>query len=726
MRRLLNKKGSVLFLVVVVMSILIIAASATFYIVNNQHSSVNVRYSSEQSYQTAVSVSNTVSNYIDGYLKAIAASGNEISDYSNTLIGRMVNLPTGGTADITSSIDLSDVNMGKASVSITKKSERASLTNPKNTTQAFEICTKSTFKDETVTITEVIEIETGPTNYFTRFLTSTGKDGRDVLIGAYKILSDAYFENDYTVLGINGQMAVNDSMYCSGTLVDEGIGYNTAKYTEMAVAENFYIASTSGGGSGTDYSSNYAINNAYIGGNFYNGIAEKGQSGKQLMSSEVYILGNYYGYFSSVGNDAVTTKVYVNGDCHIKDCDTTHGTLYINGNLYIENQYNNGTYYVYGDVFLNKDVGNGNIQCKGTVHDNGHSYGSCITAGASIAKPFSDTDVASTSSKITSNTSRQKYRRWEAEKHFNDKNITATVDLNDPSYKVGEYTGNVYVEINEDCILYPATSGWSYGYHTIVVDAGNTVTDQEPMYIKLMPPAGAPTVDGKKNFAFSMDSTMTSAAGSVNVLVKGERAVVFIVPENVNFIMNGSSFIGHLDIARYLTGMTEDELKASTYNLFRVDDIEADTRVVGMTTTTTWHAGQPDEVQSTILSSAVTAVSPSVHNNIFLVTSGNSNQFYFNGESSVFGYVYAPDAYFKTSDTSGRTLSFVGGMIVGSYDYNNGQAVLVFTTPYDYMGHYTSSSQSPSDIVKVLIGKANGAGSSDSATLQGFSRVGYK
>ena len=82
MKKLLNKKGSVLFLVVVVMSILIVAASATFYIVNNQHSSVNVRYSSEQSYQTAVSVSDTVSKYIDGYLEAISKSGKDLSELS--------------------------------------------------------------------------------------------------------------------------------------------------------------------------------------------------------------------------------------------------------------------------------------------------------------------------------------------------------------------------------------------------------------------------------------------------------------------------------------------------------------------------------------------------------------------------------------------------------------------------------------------------------------------
>lgn len=730
MRRLLDKRGSVLFLVVVVMSILIIAASATYYIVNNQHSSANVRYSSEQSYQTAVSVSDTVSKYVDGYLKAISLSGNELSDYSDTLIGKMVNLPVGGTSNITSSINLSGNNMGKADITITKKSQKSVAANPKNTAHTFEICTKSDYNGETVVITKVIEIETGPAKYFTRFLTSTGNDNRDVLIGAYKILSDAYFENDYTVLGINGQMAINDSMYSSGTLVDEGIGYNKSKYTEMVVAENFYITTTNGGGAGTDYVSQYAINNAYIGGDFYNGVAEQNKNGKQILSDNLYIMGDYRGYNSAVGSNTNATNVYVNGDCYIKWCTTTYGTFYINGDLYLTNNFNNGTYYVAGDIILVGDnLGNGTYQCGGSLITNGNTCNATVVQGATMSTPFPSTDYAGNdvATKINNSTSKQKYRKWEAENHFdNDLHIANTVSLDDPSFNVldadGNPTGEVYAEINQNCILYPATSGWNNGkYHTIVVDAGNIVTGKEPMYIKLMPSAG----DGN-TFAFSTDGS-GNASGNFNLLVKGERPVVFIVPETVNFVFNSMSFIGHMDIAKYLTGKSEADLIKDTAiakNNFCQSSIDSDPLVMGLTTSVTWHAGMADETVSEILSPAV---GTSAHNNIFLVTSGNSNTFLFNGESSLFGYVYAPDAYFQTSDTSGRCLAFIGGMIVGSYSYKNGQAVLVYTTPYDYKGKYTNSAvQSPSDIVQELIGSANGTSSSSAATLQGFSTIGYK
>ncbi len=720
MKRLLNKKGSVLFLVVVVMSILIVAASATFYIVNNQQSSVNVRYSSEQSYQTAVSVSDTVSKYIEGYLKAISASGKELSEYSNTLIGKMVDLPTGGTSDITSSIDFSDINMGKAEVKITKKSETPASDNSKNTVHKFEVATKSDYNGESVTVTEVMEIVTGPAKYYTRFLTSTGNDPRDALIGAYKILSDAYFENEYTILGVNGQMAVNDSMYSSGTLVDEGIGYNKSKFTKMVVADNYFITTTGGGGGGGDYTSSFAINEAYIGGDFYNGIVEKGKSGKEILSDKVCVLGDYYGYYSSVSS---SSKIYVNGDCHIYDCNTSGSVFYINGDLYIHNEWNNGTYNVGGDIILDKNLGNGTYKCGGALQTNGYSSSASVTEGASIGNPFEDDEVSETSVKVNSETSRQSYRKWDAEKHFNDKGITAEINLNDEHYKIknaeGNYTGEVYVEINQDCTVYPATSGWSDGkYHTIVVDAGNVVTDKEPMYIKLMPSAG----DGN-TFAFSTNGS-GEALGTFNLLIKGERPVVFIIPEHVNFVMNSMSFIGHMEVAAYLTGKDENELikdPSIAKNNFCKDNIESDPKVTGLTTTKKWHAGQPDEVVSTTLN-----IEGSAHNNIFLVTSGNDNEFVFKGESSVFGYVYAPDAYLKTSETSGRCLAFFGGMIVGSYAYNNGQAVLVFTTPYDYKGKYTNDTiQPPSDIVKELIAKANGV-TSDSATLQKFSSLGYK
>ena len=223
MKRLLNKKGSVLFLVVVVMSILIIAASATFYIVNNQRSSANVRYSSEQSYQTAVSVSDTVSKYIDGYLEAISKSGKDLSAYSDTLIGKMMKLTVGGSSDITSNIDFTDYNMGEAKVTITKTKQIQSPANPENTSHIFEVTTKSDYNGETIAVTEVKEIVTGPSDYFTRFLTSTGNRPEDVVFQCGELYSDAYFENDYTDFG-GGATNIRNSIYATGTFIDNGIG----------------------------------------------------------------------------------------------------------------------------------------------------------------------------------------------------------------------------------------------------------------------------------------------------------------------------------------------------------------------------------------------------------------------------------------------------------------------------------------------------------------------
>ena len=62
---LTNKKGSVLFLVLAIMTILIIAASAAYYMVLSNRGSVEARRKDEQSYQTAISVNNGVSDYID-------------------------------------------------------------------------------------------------------------------------------------------------------------------------------------------------------------------------------------------------------------------------------------------------------------------------------------------------------------------------------------------------------------------------------------------------------------------------------------------------------------------------------------------------------------------------------------------------------------------------------------------------------------------------------------
>ena len=101
-KRLKQNKGSVLFLVLAVMTILIIAASAVYYMVMSNRGSVQTRYDDEQAYQTALSVSNGVSEYIDAYLSGISSSSGKLND-SNDLVSAIVGLPLNGSISTTKS-----------------------------------------------------------------------------------------------------------------------------------------------------------------------------------------------------------------------------------------------------------------------------------------------------------------------------------------------------------------------------------------------------------------------------------------------------------------------------------------------------------------------------------------------------------------------------------------------------------------------------------------------
>lgn len=730
MRRLLRKKGSVLFLVLVVMSLLIIAASATYYIVNNQHGSVTVRYNSEQSYQTAVSISNTVSKYIDGYLEAISKSGNELDSYKDTIVGKMMSMPIGGTKDITSEIDLIDEGMGKATVTIKKAGSKLE---GDNTVTNYEITTTAVVNGETVVVTQVKEIVTGPAEYFTRFLTSTGNRPEDVVFSSHSILSEAYFENEYTSLGAGLAFThINHSLYSLGTIYDYGIKYVEGNSKEIVVAENYYVASTGGG-------SLYA-DNIYVGGNLING--ENGDYGKTkaIFGDNVYVLGEMV-----IGSNGISTlgdgskkgpTYYVNGDCHVW-CGTEFSKFYINGNLYLHNTNNGqGQYHVKGDVII-ADVYNGMGWCLAEGIEYGGeikmSDGSAVDTGstqylnkhfahnASMAEPFDESTLADIQNYISSSTKKNKYQVWDAEQYFNttfnpDGTLTP-IRLDDETdshvQRLNEYVDNYVVKIDESCMISPAQAWGAGGFHNIFID---TSVHDEDIYIYLQPAAGSDT------FSFA-----PSDAQNVNLYIMGKHSVIFILPQNVNFEMSGQSFVGHIDV---FSGLSKDGIDASNIQ----DGTLGDAAFTGRAFTELAYLqgdGEPlenslyvNEDGATIFKSG--AFGGDAHNNIFLVTKGTKNAIDFSAQSTFLGYVYAPHAI-MTSGGGADGLGFIGGLIVGSYAYQT-NAALAFTTPYDYYDLYGLTKKT--DIVKYLINFANSAGGGgdtmDAAILQRFGTVGYK
>lgn len=770
MKRLLNKKGSVLFLVLVVMSLLIIAASATYYVVNNQRSSVNIRYSSEQSYQTATSVNQTISNYIDGYLEYVVHDKKgDLSGLEDTIIGKMVNMGIGDTSDITSEIDLSDKGMGKANVTIRKTGERD---DSENKIHVYEITAVAEVNGEKVTVTQVKEIKTGPTEYFTRFLTSTGNRGEDVTFGSYMILSDAYFENEFSVIGASAATRMTDSLYSSGSLLIGGIQYGIPKSGayETVVAKNLLISD-----SGQNFMSKGG--NAYVGENFETlndmvGGVYGAIIGLNTTPLNIYVLGDCT-LHSGVISEGVS--LYVKGDCHITHTDASRtatdirGKIYVNGNLYIDTIDPNNFMTSTSELHVKKDVilsGTGSMGAKvleygGELKVNG-TWGNLDgkSPNTSMELPFSDSEIANVAAYVASSTSKNEYQEWDAEGYFDrlEKELNKKGESM-PEYHPGplpaeeaekkkngmdynQYSTETEYTINKSGILYPS-EGWAGTWNAVslIIDA----TDSD-IYLKLQPLEGDDTysfVDRVKSYEPSVDKRRAY----LNILVKGTHSVIFILPEDKDFVMPGYTFIGHIGLASKLTGVSEDQIISNKTKIY-TDYLYGSNRGNLNGTTGEVDSGAVKVIDGWFAKSDGTNNIPKdslvftntiieekkskygIHNNIFLVTKGKDNELEFSNNSSLCGYVYAPSSILRANTTSGGGVNFVGGMIVGTYTYTNLNAALMFTMPCDYANNYKLPKKT--DIVKELIRIANGgeakpgSGGSSDKKIQGYGTVGYK
>lgn len=737
MKRLLDKKGSVLFLVVVVMSILIIAASATFYVVNNQRSSVNVRYSSEQSYQTAVSVSDTVSKYIDGYIVALSKSGKEMGKYKNTIIGKMIAMSTGTSNDITSDIPLDD-SMGTAKVTIRKAK---TTTKGDDTIHLFEITTDSEVNGEIVTITQVKEIVVGPTEYFTRFLTSTGYHPEDVNITTNEIISATFFENDFTRLS---NAVMNDSIYSSGSFYNAGINFS-APTKEIVIAENFY--------NNHSWGNPVECNEVYVGGNL--------ETTAQMKVNKIYVLGDL-----AISQTQNAANFYVNGDCVINGNATGSATFYINGNLFLSGNQPQGTFQVKGNVILN-GFSNVCVDCQyggkviidGTEQTAGWG-GQGISYNGSLGIPFSDADKVS--NYIATSTGKQKYDLWDAEKYFvktftdlvenvetnpdgslkkydikSDKVIIPGSDVD--SYVDGETqsadqhtyfpnTNTAICTITESCVLqgwtdtgFTRTVGestqtyncWEGTRQYIVIDTGNKRDDGKELYILL-------DKGTKPYFSFGAKDTTQF----INVLIKGDYPVIFILPNGTEYRATPFMYLGHANLAVDLCGCidynTLISAQRSVFNSCGGDSVNKIKSYIK-----TIPSGTPGVLPTAIIDIGETVtpiggspcVVPNFHNNIFFVANSASANIDMKAQSVFYGYVYAPTSKFSINDDgggNGGNIKFLGGIIVGSYYYKQFGGALAYLTPYDYADVYElqdgDGNPKPADIVKHLIQIANGIG----------------
>ena len=711
MKKILNKRGSVLFLVVVIMAILVVAASATYYVLSNQHASAETHYSSEQSYQTAYSVSDTIKRYFTEYNKKIASK-------EATFEGSIFEKMWDSVVPLTAAKDLREFGLGEFDITIEKTgTEVDPSTNSE--TRTFDITVLADTNGETTKLTQVwtITLSEEETEYYTRFLTSTGEDtkGRDVRIGAQNIYGETYFENNYTSLS---NAWLHRSLYCLGTLVDieTGIVFKNAMDKEMVIAGNYYN-DTAGG-------KELAVNRVLVGNDFFN-------NNKPINSNVVYVCGDLFWNANQSSTDAT---FFVQEDCHLNSQIGTDSVIYVGGDLYIGDDLkdswdNCGTFYVDGNVYIKG--GNGNVKnvfYTGTFTDEVGIASDRKSRFIGAGEPgFVSFDIETELNKkaietqdaypdtndvfadwmdvvryISNNTAKGSYQDWNAEAYFNahygpdSANPAPTVDF-ETSFNLGKGQ-----EISEGLPLYGSDGsgpieipnsefavsdgGWgpyvaTIGTHcrlrsgsisanqSLVVFDTSSVSD-DALYVYLDCPAGEDV--------FNFFGQWTAGT---DIIVKGSKPVIFVLPEDKS-IEIGEAFIGHYDLASYFKGTGDLEAMRGYINQAAANK-KGDSGILF----------KEDE------STGLTVFNPSafggsdVHNNIFLVGNGYGTV-KVNGQFTFCGYIYTPHMMMDFTDNTG-SLSFIGGLIVGTYIYNSTSSDLVFINP------------NPLDIVTDLMSQAN-------------------
>ncbi|MCH5199830.1 MAG: hypothetical protein J1F60_02630 [Oscillospiraceae bacterium] len=714
MKRLLNKRGSVLFLVVVVMALLLVAASATYYVVRNQHASANAHYNSEQSYQTAYSVSDVLENYLASTFAQISSNP---SAYNGSLFQKIMNMGTGEANALTAGNDFSEYGLGEYDIKIVKSAASTS------DEAVFEVIIKSNTNGETTTLTQVWKIALSPseTKYFTRFLTTTGVGVlEDTYIQCQRIYGEAYFENEFTV--INNPARVNRSVYSAGTLIDTGWEFENTADKEVVIADNYYLDGVAGHA--------MEMKQIFVGADMYD------KSTKPIYAQGVYVLGDFT--YESNGNSIAST-VFVKGNCYIKGYVGANANFYVDGDLHLGrgstapwNRSMLGTVYVKGDVYFDdpgENGGNVKIYYGGNVYGNKGSYAVDMQQKDDI---LTTTQAALTSVSgglvnswnevalyISNQTAVGTYQVWDAESLFEAGgdyadaptiNFKAAADAN--GYNTGKTTavgnsGKSYVEyvtggsgsgfraiIKESCRIVPApTGGW--GTYCYIFDA----TDED-IYVYL-DSNGNKGDNGEPLFQF-----FTNWASANSVYVTGTHSVIFVLPVGTDFKGSNQTFIGHYDLAHKIYGLEKN------FNGLGVDWQSA------MTSVDAYNAKLGDAVFKTVTDDEGTEYrfldstkfgGAKVHNNVFLVCKDSDNTIDFNVSCMLAGYIYAPNVRMDIGSGAGGMTQFFGGLIVGSYKYINTSAILAFCSPYDpYNIDPSTGEVVGGNVVSNLISKANG------------------
>lgn len=781
--RLKCGRGSVLFFIVAIMSVMIVLASAVYYSAVSARKQVEIRYGDEQSYQSAVSLNDLVTEYLntkteDAFVDAILALAPGSS------------LTTQGTG--TDSFAKLAEGLGDYKVTVTKISGDSS--DEKHT---VKIETEVIVDGESSTVTSVGEFTLVSKPYsFDRFFTSTGYAPNDVFMSGMTITSTMYLDNEYSQIGGTGAPGTGNSkinieaeIISAGTLAINNAPINADgdKTFDITVGNNLIM--TFNGGQGA---MNLNGGRIRVGGNLI-----QGTSFNYKNDTDVYVVGDF---ISGRPSDDSNCEIYVNGDAAFFGNETYKGKVYVNGDVYIDREVNTGDKFpggitIGGNVYLCsgssyfgaqttwikshgiddsriKNYSDASIRFEAKNGEN-DSASNALRANMDKARSLAGGTAAynyiwpsdsliceslqNVKDKINEKIGNPEYSNWNMTKKFINDDGTYTVDpinynfdnATDPELQDARFAGTgsnknqlivsaekfgQYVVMGDMRITAGTWDGYNIVFDTTMPDGKDI-----DMYVYLpancyMEQTGTDQYkfsskdsDKSKFNCFRWNNEPTGLfEGWFSVLTKGKGSVIFVVGDGVTYYAQRRLFMGHYNL---LKEILPNSISADGKITETAQFTTAAVKNIMRTTDT-------NEKLRTVFKEGVLNKydsSGGLHNNLFMVAINKNSDLNFNSQYNTFcGFAYAPYMTFGISSMGQGGFAMLGGLIVSDYSMPNTSLTFMATIPYDYYDRYTGSLNGKEkedarfDYMEKLISNSGGEiGTLGSSSSRSWRKYGY-
>lgn len=779
--RLKSGRGSVLFFIIAIMSVMIVLASAVYYSAVSARKQVEIRYGDEQSYQSAISLNDIVTEYLntkteDAFVDAILALAPGSS------------LTTQGTG--TDSFAKLAEGLGDYKVTVTKISGDSS-----DEKQTVKIETEVIVNGESSAVTSVGEFTLVSKPYsFDRFFTSTGYAPNDVVMSGMTVTSTMYLDNEYSQIGSlqsgNSGINIKAEVISAGTLAlnNAPINADGDKTFDITVGNNLIM--TYNGGQGA---MNLNGGRIRVGGNLI-----QGTSFNYKNDTDVYVVGDL---ISGRPSDDSNCEIYVNGDAAFFGNETFAGKVYVNGDVYIDKEVNTGDKFpggitIGGNVYLCsgssyfgaqktwikshgiddsriKNYSDASIRFEAKNGENDSAYNALRAnmdkarslAGGTAAYNYiwpSDSliceSLQNVKDKINEKVGNPEYTNWNMMKKFINDDGTYTVDpinyefnnATEPQVKDERFKGTgstknqlvvsaqkfgQYVIMGDMRITAEPWNGYNIVFDTTMPNGKDI-----DMYVYL-PANCLMEKTGENSYKFSNKDTDKSKFncfrwnnqpdgmfdGWFSVLTKGKGSVIFIVGDGVTYFAQQRLFMGHHNLLKeILPNSISADGKVTNTDTFSQSAIEKIMRTTDANAKL--HTVFKQDVVNKYKDSG------GLHNNLFVVAINKNSDVNFDMPYNTFcGFVYAPYMTFGAGKSTEGHFAMLGGLIVSDYEMPNTSRVYMATIPYDYYDRFVDSTLKDDekedarfDYMEKLISNSGGEiGTLGSSSSRSWRKYGY-